>query len=84
MLPSYDEYLIAYKDRTGVLAPEHQPRAFSNYGIFQPVVLHNGHLRGNWGRCGADVSFFEPEGEVAPELLERAINHYRTFHTKKP
>lgn len=84
LLPSYDEYLIAYKDRTGVLAREHQTRAFSNNGIFQLVVLHNGHIRGNWGRSGADISFFEPEGEVPVGLLDNAINHYRTFHTKKP
>lgn len=82
LLPAYDEYLIAYKDRTGVLAPEHQAKAFNSFGIFQPVVLHNGHIRGNWGRKGAEVSFFEPEGEVPPELLEKAIYHYRTFHSK--
>ena len=32
LLPSYDEYLLGYKDRTDVLPKEHYPKAFTNNG----------------------------------------------------
>ena len=40
LLPSYDEYLLGYKDRTDVLPKEHYPKAFTNNGLFYPVILH--------------------------------------------
>ena len=42
LLPSYDEYLLGYKDRTDVLPKEHYPKAFTNNGLFYPVILHEG------------------------------------------
>ena len=39
LLPSYDEYLLGYKDRTDVLPKEHYPKAFTNNGLFYPVIL---------------------------------------------
>ena len=36
LLPSYDEYLLGYKDRTDVLPLEHYPKAFTNNGLFFP------------------------------------------------
>ena len=50
LLPSYDEYLLGYKDRTDVLPKEHYPKAFTNNGLFFPIILHNGQVIGNWDR----------------------------------
>lgn len=47
LLPSYDEYLLGYKDRTDVLPKEHYPKAFTNNGLFYPVILHEGQVIGN-------------------------------------
>ena len=47
-LPAFDEYLIAYTDRTAALDLELQPRAFTKNGIFNPVVLHRGRVAGVW------------------------------------
>ena len=44
LLPSYDEYLLGYKDRTDVLPKEHYPKAFTNNGLFYPVILHEGQV----------------------------------------
>ena len=52
LLPAFDEYLIAYKDRSDVLAPEHRARAFNDFGVFRPVLLHGGRIVGRWGRKG--------------------------------
>lgn len=50
LLPSYDEYLLGYKDRTDVLPKEHYPKAFTNNGLFYPVILHEGQVIGNWDK----------------------------------
>ena len=50
LLPSYDEYLLGYKDRTDVLPKEHYPKAFTNNGLFYPVILHEGQVIGNWSK----------------------------------
>lgn len=50
LLPSYDEYLLGYKDRTDVLPKEHYPKAFTNNGLFYPVILHEGQVIGNWNK----------------------------------
>nr|AIF26605.1 hypothetical protein [uncultured bacterium fosmid pJB69A5] len=48
LIPPYDEYLIGYKSRNIVLAPEHKHHAHNNSGIFQPVIAHDGIICGNW------------------------------------
>lgn len=59
LLPSYDEYLLGYKDRTDVLPKEHYPKAFTNNGLFYPVILHEGQVIGNWSKSakkGSDIN----------------------------
>ncbi len=88
-LPSYDEYLISYKDRSAVLDPQHYPKAFNRWGIFYPVLLYKGRIIGNWsretkkGKINIDVSFFEPADKVENGPLKAAENRYRKFREEK-
>lgn len=90
LLPSFDEYLISYKDRTAVLQPEHHPKAFNNYGTFYPVILHKGKIVGNWskatkkGALTVETSFFDPKTRISQKLLEKATKRYLSFLEKKP
>jgi len=81
LLPSYDEYLISYKGRTHVLDKIHYPKAFTNYGIFYPVVVYNGKVIGNWnkGKKGIDISLFDQDIVVDNNLVEIAKEKYRRF-----
>lgn len=85
LLPSYDEYLISYKDRTAVLDLEYYPKAFNRIGTFYPVVMHNGKVVGNWkktvkkGRIVVETSFFNPKYRIGKELIENAANRYTGF-----
>ncbi len=87
-LPPYDEYLISYKNREASLSREYFSKAFNNWGIFYPVLLHNGRIVGNWERQGSLKNkrcvtlFFEEYGGAAQLLLD-AENRYRVFHDKK-
>lgn len=84
-LPPYDEYLIGYKDRSAVIDPVHYRKAFTNYGIFYPVILHNGIVTGNWNKristepVETAVSFFDTPYELDPAQIEEAANRYRKF-----
>lgn len=85
LLPSYDEYLLGYKDRTDVLPKEHYSKAFTNNGLFYPIVLCNGQVVGNWDRAvkkkGIDLSHscFMPDVGVDEELLNLAKQKYVKF-----
>ncbi len=58
LIPPYDEYLIGYKSRDIVLSPDFRHKAHNNSGIFQPIVVHDGFVCGNWTpfkeNCSAD------------------------------
>lgn len=85
LLPSYDEYLLGYKDRTDVLPLEHYPKAFTNNGLFFPIILHNGQVIGNWNKSAKkksvdlEYSWFAPDVCSDEELLEQAKQKYAQF-----
>ena len=89
LLPSYDEYLISYKDRTSVMLREHHPKAFNTYGIFYPVILYNGRIIGNWKKDSkkkdtvVETSLFDESFDLPEDLLKKAAGYYCSFHTKK-
>jgi hypothetical protein len=49
-LPAFDEILISYKTREASILLEHQSKAFTNNGIFKPIILENGKVIGTWKR----------------------------------
>ncbi|HEY1040639.1 MAG TPA: winged helix DNA-binding domain-containing protein [Bacteroidia bacterium] len=50
LLPAFDEYLISYKSRHVSIHGDHQPKAFTNNGIFKPIIVVNGQVQGTWKR----------------------------------
>ena len=89
LLPSYDEYLISYKDRTTVMLREHHPKAFNTFGIFYPVILYNGRIVGNWKKdskkkaLAVETSLFDESFDLPEDLLKKAVDYYCSFHTQK-
>lgn len=85
LLPSYDEYLLGYKDRTDVLPLEHYTKAFTNNGLFFPIVLHNGQVIGNWDKSekkkSVDLkySWFRQVADMNGETLERERQKFARF-----
>jgi len=49
LLPAYDEYTVAYKDRSAVLDPTFAKRADSGHGI-SPTMVLDGQVVGTWKR----------------------------------
>jgi hypothetical protein len=50
LLPVYDEYTVAYKDRSAVLKPEYAKHANYGHGIFNPTMVVDGQVVGTWKR----------------------------------
>jgi hypothetical protein len=52
LLPTYDEFIIAYANRTASipLELEQHMKQISDRGIFWPIILHNGLVVGTWKR----------------------------------
>ncbi len=84
LLPNYDEYLIAHKDR-GLI-----PRAIAGKAGAQPPrdvhphhVIVNGRLAGSWRRLdsptAAEVALYPGVPALHASLVTAAITRYRAF-----
>jgi hypothetical protein len=81
LLPAFDEYIIAYKDRSDILLSEHHSKAVSSNGVFRPVIIENGHVTGLWKKTSQKknpfvLDFFEPAADPADAAIERLRAFY--------
>lgn len=89
LLPAFDEFLISYKDRTAAFPLVHHPKAFSNNGIFHPVIVVNGQVKGLWKRTIKkdkvyfELQFFNPETKKVLDLTKKAALRFAEFLDKK-
>lgn len=85
LLPAFDEYLIAYADRSAVIHPSHQPHAFTNNGIFKPVIIINGQAKGIWKRTvknntvSIETNFFGKPAKLLQPKISKAAKEYAHF-----
>ena len=85
LLPAFDEYIISYRDRSAALEKAHHSRAVSTNGIFRPVVVIDGKVRGLWKRSvKKDQVLIETElfGKLTAaerKGLEEAAGHFGQF-----
>jgi hypothetical protein len=82
LLPAYDEYTVAYKDRRAVLSPTH---ANESKGILSPTILMNGRVVGTWKRSfQKDTVVITPSpfarlNNTEAQALTTASNRYGKF-----
>ncbi len=84
-LPSFDEYLIGYKDRSEVLKQELAAEVIpSKNGMFSPIIVVDGKVAGIWKRTirksgvDLDLSFSIPF-PYEKELIYKEANRYSNF-----
>jgi hypothetical protein len=88
LLPPYDEYTVAYVDRSAALDPAH--RAVARNAIFSPTILLDGRIAGTWSRTetSKDVRVstrpFRALRAREARALEDAVAQYRTFKRPSP
>jgi hypothetical protein len=77
LLPSYDPYLLGWKDRGFVVADRHKRDLHPGGGVLRATVLVDGEAVGTWShrRSGANIEInvkaFAPFSAQVEELLER-------------
>ncbi len=82
LLPSFDEYLIAYKVRDDVLNPKHTKRINAGGGMFAPLLVVDGRVVGTWKRTLSKSSVairIEMLEKVKLSGVEGAVERYASF-----
>jgi hypothetical protein len=89
LLPAFDEYIIAYRDRSASLVFERHKKAVSDNGIFRPIVVINGIVKGVWKRTIKkdavliELSLFHPLNKKEMKGIEKAGEKYGKYLGKK-
>nr|WP_315151682.1 winged helix DNA-binding domain-containing protein [uncultured Flavobacterium sp.] len=84
-LPAFDEILISYKTREASILLEHQPKAFTNNGIFKPVILENGKVIGTWKRtlkkdhAKIETQFFNETEDHRKSIMFEGIKSFEKY-----
>lgn len=85
LLPAYDEYTVAYKDRSAVLNPEYAKLPNYGYGIFNSTIVINSQIVGTWKRTlneGSLIitpSLFTKLKRAESRAIARAAGRYAKF-----
>jgi hypothetical protein len=85
LLPAFDEYLVAYRDRRAVLDETHARRVNAGGGMLSPCIVVSGRVVGSWRRTlghrevDVEVDLFEPLSPAARRGVAAAANRYGAF-----
>ena len=66
LLPAWDEYTVAYRDRADVLDPKYAARVNAGGGVLKPVIVVRGEIVGSWQRTIA-----KGRAVIKPTLFKR-------------
>jgi hypothetical protein len=82
LLPAFDEYTVAYKDRSDVLDPAYNKRSANG---LKPVIVINGRIAGTWRRVIqkekvlVETSFFGVPGKATFEKVRKEVKRVTSF-----
>ena len=85
LLPSYDEYLIAYKDRSAAIDPKYRERSITDNVVFGSTIVLNGRIVGTWNRkierasVNVTVNPFPPFSKPETRAIGDAVRRYGEF-----
>lgn len=89
LLPAFDEYLVAYRERSAVLEPGWASR-LERGGILAPCVVIDGRAAGVWRRTlrktavDIELDLFDPLQTSQIPALEAAAGRYAGFIGRTP
>lgn len=85
LLPPFDEYTVAYKERASILDPKFARRVNAGGGILNAIVVAGGRVAGTWSRTlrrdgvDIDVSPFEELSAATIRAVQREAERYAAF-----
>lgn len=83
LLPAFDEYTVAYKDRTLAVDPEAAKK--TGNGIFKPLLVINGKVKGYWkrndkkGEARVILHPFEKSNTAEMKMIKQEMERYASF-----
>ena len=89
LLPAFDEFLIAYTDRSASLLLVDNRKTISDNGIFRPIIVINGQVAGIWRRTTkkdkalVELFFFQPQSVEIKAKAENEVLKYEQFINKR-
>lgn len=87
LLPPYDEYLVAYRDRSAAGSPPASARTFGEATLLGPTLVIEGTAAGSWrrtvrrGAVNVEVTPWRKLAPVATRALATAVARYQAFWT---
>ncbi|HEX5084114.1 MAG TPA: winged helix DNA-binding domain-containing protein [Blastocatellia bacterium] len=85
LLPAFDEYTVAYKDRGAVLDPAYTKQANPGNGVLSPVIVIGGRVVGTWKRTlkkdslAISQSHFAKLKRIEAQAITEAASRYGKF-----
>lgn len=85
LLPPFDEYMVAYRDRSAVLNPLYTKRVNTGNGVFSPVIVLDGQVAGTWKRTLKKnsvviaTSYFKKVNKAETRAVAAAAARYGEF-----
>jgi len=85
LLPAFDEYTIAYKNRSAVLDPAYTKLANSGNGMLYPTIVVDGQVVGIWKRTlkqdslAISPNHFAKLKRAETNAINEAANRYGKF-----
>ena len=83
LLPAFDEFAVAYSDRTAAVKPKYLEQA--RHVIFDPSIVVNGQVVGTWKRSikkrevDITLNFFGKINQAQKRSVDAAAARYRKF-----
>lgn len=85
LLPAFDEYLVAYKDRDAALNPLHVQHVNAGGGMLSPTIVHAGQVIATWKRTLKkdtviiELNRFAPFSKAQNRAISDAVERYSSF-----
>ncbi len=85
LLPFYDEYVVAYKNRSAIFDPKYAQKVNNRGGILNPTIVINGQVVGTWKRTlkkdlvVITLTPFWDLTKAEVEAIEKAVEKYGQF-----
>ena len=89
LLPTYDEFLISYNDRSAVISSGKYKGIISSNGIFRAVILYNGKVTGTWkrniknGNVLLEMNYLNKPSRKTKELVQHEALKFAAFLKKE-
>ena len=90
LLPAFDEFIIAYKDRSATIASPHNSNVVSSNGVFRPTITIDGITVGIWkivkkkNKRQIELYFFNAADKEtflpAIEQTAQQLGKFRNYH----